>query len=283
MAASGADTAKYMTTNYNNIVENCGSSTRPAFLCSGIMFRATNPDTTYNSWDPSPLSVKSGGVSFSYLRKDAKFNKLAYGFTNGFVLYPYSFAPDDKNTDLVVLCAFPIDAATNERNNAGCGANSYSESNSSACQEQGIENAEEWAIHYDSSTGNKHRDQCGFETSETSQFDGSSAFYQSIIAMGKIPTESINEQNELRLKIWDTTAPNYPANFPIEAFFYIYKQVDLKTPIEKGLIGAQHDQESYFNKTGTWIPIIRMSLPKDYSEDAKFEFAAEDQKIPEQQ
>ncbi|WP_429234467.1 hypothetical protein [Aeromonas salmonicida] len=282
MAASGAETAKNMTTNYNNVVENCGSATRPAFLCSGIMFRATNPDTMYNSWDPSPASVQSGGVSFSYLRRDSKFNKLAYGFTNGLVLYPYSFAPEDKNTDLDVLCAFPIDANTLERSDAGCGRNIISiEDNSIPCQEQGIEKAEDWANHYNGGYGDKHDEQCGFATSEASRFDGVSAFYQSIVAMQKIPEESINEQNELRLKTWDTTAENYPANFPIEAFFYIYKQVDLKEPIEKGLIGAQHDQESFFNKTGIWVPIIRISLPENYSKEAKFEYVGQDQSIPE--
>lgn len=111
---SGQETADLMNSNYEKVVDNCGSPSRPAFLCSGILFRGTDPDTSYNSWDPSPASVKSGGVSFSYLRKDAKYSKLAYSYLNGFVFYPYSYAPNGKNTNLDVMCMFPIDAATNE-------------------------------------------------------------------------------------------------------------------------------------------------------------------------
>ncbi|MBL0667043.1 hypothetical protein JD488_10020 [Aeromonas jandaei] len=279
-AGVGEQTAQYMTRNYNNVVENCGSLTRPAFLCSGVLFRATNPDTSYNSWDPSPASVKSGGVSFSYLRKDAKFNRLAYGYLNGFALYPYSFAPDGKNTDLDLLCAFPIDAATNNRSEAGCGRH-VDYSDSYPCQVQGIFTPERWAEHYNIPEGNKRTHQCGFVTSEHSGFDVVSSFNLAILSMAKIPDESIKTQNEIRIKTWDTTSPDYPGNFPIEAFFYIYKQVGLKTPIEKGLIAAQHDQESYFYKTKIWVPIIRISLPETILDDAKFEYNKADQKISE--
>lgn len=278
---SGQQTADYMNSNYNKIVENCGSSTRPAFLCSGILFRATNPDTGYNSWDPSPASISSGGVSFSYLRKDAKFDKLAYGYLNGFVFYPYSFAPEGKDTNIDVICTFPIDADTVNRADNGCGSHKSYPSQSGACQSQGITSADGWFTHYNSSSINRHQNQCGFTTSENSAFSGTSAFYQALLAMSKIPSESLHEQNEMRLATWNTFAQDYPENLPIEAFFYIYKQNRTRTPIEKGLEGAQNDQQTYFNTTGIWIPIIRMSLPIDSSQDANFSYSIADQKVQE--
>lgn len=286
---TGQQIADYMNVDYNNVVENCGSASRPAFLCSGVLFRATNPDTSYNSWDPSPASVSSGGVSFSFLRKDSKFSKLAYGYLNGFVLYPYSYAPDDKNTNIDILCAFPVDGGTDTRSEQGCGARKEYPTQSRPCQEQGITTGEGWAAHFLSVSNsgvqgrfdNRNVHQCGFTTRENSTYNGTAAFYQMIKGMAKIPDLSFKEQNELRLATWDTSATGYPNNFPIEAFFYIYKQNVLYTPIEKGLIGAQHDQSSYYEKTGIWVPVIRMSLPVTITEDASFSYSENDQKIPQ--
>ncbi|WP_139375551.1 hypothetical protein [Serratia marcescens] len=66
--------AEMLTNNYKKTVSSCGDLEEPAYLCSGVMFKGTNPSERYNSWDPSPASVKSGGVFFSYLRKYVAFN-----------------------------------------------------------------------------------------------------------------------------------------------------------------------------------------------------------------
>lgn len=42
-----ANVADDLTANYNNIVNNCGSAGRPAFLCSGAMIRVTSPSIKY--------------------------------------------------------------------------------------------------------------------------------------------------------------------------------------------------------------------------------------------
>ncbi|MEH3828173.1 HvnC protein [Enterobacter roggenkampii] len=279
---TGQQMAQYITSNYKKVVDDCGSSRRPAFLCSGVMLRATNPDTSYRSWDPSPASVTSGGVSFSYLRADSKFDNLAYNHLNGFMIYPHSYAPDGKNNDLAILCMFPIDAATNSRTQAGCGAHaSYSEQ-SGPCQEQGITTAEQWYNHYISTTGNKHAHQCGFDTKESSQPNSAPPFINAIKAMKLIAAESFKEQNELRIATWSTTAAGYPSNFPIEAFFYVYQQNRAgfsRAAVEKGLTGARHDQQDYFNLTGIAVPIIRLSLPLTSAQDATFTYAEADQAI----
>lgn len=276
---TGQQIADYMNSNYQKTVENCGSATRPAFLCSGVLFRATNPDTTYNSWDPSPSSNSSGGVSFSYLRKDAKFTKLAYGYLNGFVFSPYSYAAEGKNTNIDILCMFPIDADSNARADKGCGANSNYPSVSDSCQSQNITTADEWISHYNSTTGNKHQHQCGFSVSEHSSYNGTKGFYQAILSMSKITSGALDEQNEVRLATWGTDTTNYPATLPIEAFFYIYQQDRIRTPIEKGIVAAKNDQSTYYKLTGLWVPIVRMSLPLNSTEDATFSYSDADQEI----
>jgi len=78
--ARGAEVAAELTAQYNDKRADCGAVNRPAFLCSGILFRGTVPSDAYHSWNPSPISQTRGGVSFSYLRADAKFDRLAYGY-----------------------------------------------------------------------------------------------------------------------------------------------------------------------------------------------------------
>ena len=92
---------------------------KPAFLCSGVLFRATWPSTDYMFYSISPKSQKSGGVSASYLRKDAKYRKLAYGLKSGFIFDTIFGNPKDHQ-DYSVLCSFPIDAATDDRAQQGC-------------------------------------------------------------------------------------------------------------------------------------------------------------------
>lgn len=286
--SKGETVANYMTSNYKKTVSNCNSTSKPAFMCSGIMLRAVNPDTDYNSWDPSPASVTSGGVSFSYLRADAKFNKLAYGYLNGFVLFPHDYVPQGENRDIEVLCSFPLDAGTDMRADKGCGANKNYPTSSGVCQKQGIFNADGWVNHFNQITGDeakKRAHQCGFDVSINNQFNSSVGFYQSILAIGKIPNLSIKTQNEIRLGTWNTKASGYPKTLPIEAFFYIYNQAGgmPRTAIAKGLTAAKVDQKNYFNQTGKWIPIIRVSLPMTISDDAKFEYSTIDQEISEGQ
>lgn len=272
---SGADTVRYLTEDYNNTASNCDSTTTPAFLCSGVLFRGTDVYTTaYHAWDPSPASVTSGGVSFSYLRADSKYNKLAYSYSNGFIFFPYFYAPDGVgiDTDIDIMCSFPIDAATGNRSDKGCGASNSYPTTSGPCQEQGITTADQWYTHYIKGL-QSHEYQCGFITSDNSIYDTADAFYQSILSMAKINTESFNEQNELRLATW---AQGKQDSLPIEAFFYLNGS-------SSGLNSAQHNQNDFYQSTRShiWLPVIKMTLPENQSEDAMFEYIPGEQLIPE--
>ncbi|WP_313106953.1 HvnC protein [Pseudescherichia vulneris] len=272
---SGAETAKYLNEDYASKVENCGGSSTPAFLCSGVLFRGTAAfSTSFHSWDPSPSSQTSGGVSFSYLRADAKFSKLAYSYNNGFIFYPYFYAPDNAgiDTNIDVLCSFPIDAASNSRSDKGCGAHSSYPNDSGPCQDQDIFTAEEWYAHYVKGNRN-HAYQCGFTVEDGSVYNIADGFYQTILSMATIASESINEQNELRLATW---AQGKQDSLPIEAFFYIKGNTS-------GLSSAQKNQQDFYNSTTDhiWVPVIQMTLPANASSDAAFVYQTSDQLVPE--
>ncbi|WP_240783196.1 MULTISPECIES: hypothetical protein [Pseudomonas] len=68
LALDGPATASYLTTLYGRKFPNCNKvDSQPSFLCSGVMLRVTvkDPNNTYKVWEPSPISVTSGGISFS--------------------------------------------------------------------------------------------------------------------------------------------------------------------------------------------------------------------------
>ncbi|MDC9594969.1 N-acyl homoserine lactonase, partial [Xenorhabdus sp. IM139775] len=89
------------------------------------------------------------------------------------------------------------------------------------------------------------------------------AFIQGVQARLQL---SLTVNNELILATWPQ---NIPHELPIEAFFYL----------SEGLAGAQHDQRDFHNTTGKIIPIIRIELPANYSQDATFTYNPEDQII----
>jgi hypothetical protein len=158
MAASCTDTAKALTSQYNDTRSQCSSSTSPAFLCNGVIFRATVPSNDYNSWDPSPASVKSGGTSFSYIRKDAKFSRLVRYENNGYILFPVLNMPKDKST-YNVLCSFPMDGGTDSRIDKGCGTSPVATDSGKGaeCYSQKVVTGQQWADFYKSRTNGDNR------------------------------------------------------------------------------------------------------------------------------
>ncbi|WP_312213374.1 Ig-like domain-containing protein [Pseudescherichia sp.] len=246
-----------LSTQYKNSTAACKQNNSPAFNCSGVELRGTDHSSSYFAWNPSPSSVTSGGVSFSYLRADSKYNKLAYSYYNGFFVYPNDNKPDGK-IDLDVLCSFPIDAATNSRDDAGCGMYN-GQSESKQCQLQGITDADGWYNHY-VKYNSSHGSQCGFGL--TKDYTGvTDAFYQTILSMGKISDESFQTQNELRIATWQQ---DIPEQLPIQAFFYTNAS---------GLADAQADQRDFYEQTnGMFVPIIQLTLPAAKTADATFTY-----------
>ena len=263
-ATKGAEAAAQLTRWYNRTDQNCGTATRPSFLCSGVMIRATETNPQFLPWDPSDGSIASGGVSFSWLRKDNGFSNMVYNYNNGLIFYPSFATPDGKNDDIEILCTFPHDGATNGRTQQGCGANIAHPANSKPCNEQGINTAQLWITKFNAAQ-NKYQDQCGWNVRE-GQTDSANRFYQSILARGLMQPANWAVQNELRLATWPTGSG---ADLPIQSFFYLAGS--------NGLNNARNDQSRYYQKYEQFVPIIQVTLPANKGGTASFAYNEGDQ------
>ena len=255
---------------YAGRTTNCGySNSPPVFLCSGVTIRVTVKDPSYKVWDPSPTSVKSGGVSFSYLRRDSNFGRLAWGYGNGYILYPSFEAPQDKIA-LRYLCSYPMDAWGWHRSETEvCGPHKDYPVQSQLCQNAGVTTAQEWKDVWNIPGGNPNLRQCGFDV--RSQSSGG-AFNQSLQAKRLIGATGFNEHNEIIIKTW---TPGQPNTFPLMAFFFIAGGGDA------GLNDARYNQSDFYNSTNPKIivPIIRVTPATSSTGSATFTYVAADQAV----
>ena len=257
--------AARLSERYHYAPPDCGEDSKPAFLCSGVIFRATHYSPAYDAWNPSPPSVVSGGVSFSYLRKDAKFNTMLPGQHNGYILHPVLNRPFGKR-NLEVLCYFPIDADTDQREKPGCGEHKNFPTVSRSCELQSIQTAEQWQQHY-SQTQLKRESQCGFNVSDERNTEAGPVFNEAMRThnLGStIPEHLFMMPNEFRIATWPQ---NIPLELPIEAFFYVDAT---------GLIDAKKDRDSFQAKTSIRLPLIKITLPANRQQDALFDYRPED-------
>lgn len=273
---SGITVAAQLNTLYGRKFANCNNSnSQPAFLCSGVTLRVTvkDPANQYKVWDPSPTSIKSGGVSFSYLRADTNFGRLAWGYGNGFILYPIFEAPADK-IDLDYLCSYPMDGWTWHRSQTSvCVPHRDYPVQSQLCHNAGVTTAEQWLAVWNISGGNPNLRQCGFDITDDRNALAAPAFYQSLRAKSLLGATGFNGHNETIIKTWTPGSPN---TFPIMAFFYIYGGTDTKP-----LADAQYNQRDFYNSTNPKIvvPIIRLTPANSPTGVATFTFVAADQVV----
>lgn len=262
---TGEDVARHLMDRYNKTAANCGSPTQPSFLCNGVMIRGTSDNPTYHVWENSQASIAKGGVSVSYLRSDVNYNKLAYGYNNGYILTAYFYAAEKLQPE--VLCLFPIDAGTSARTNKGCGEYpGYT--GSGPCHLQGVTTAQQWWTRYNSHSSSRHNYQCGFDVSDARDAAAGPAFAAGLAAMALMGAESFREQNELILAAWGN---GLGKTLPLEAFFYVSGL--------SGLSVAQRNQVDLKNTDGVWIPVIRLTLPASQGGKASFTYSAGDQAV----
>lgn len=259
----GAATAADLTRRYNDTRRNCGSDSRPAFLCSGVVIRATIYSDVYDTWDPSPTAIKKGSVSFSYLRKDNNFRIFAWAPSNpnGFIFYPILDTPPDK-LKIAVLCHFPMDGWTDAgRDRQGCGT--YPNvPGSNPCHQQNITTGAQWVAKYPPGTaGNRI---CGFDVRDELNHYAGPNFYAGLQAKW-LNKGYFVEQNETLLKVW---AQGQGRTLPIQAFFYA---------APAGLADARKSKQRFLSKTGINVPIIKVTLPAAATGSATFQYIASDQ------
>ncbi|UZE15327.1 halovibrin HvnC [Pseudomonas sp. B21-054] len=269
----GPGTATLLTTLYERRFPNCYSSdSQPSFLCSGVTLRVTvkDPAEQYKVWDPSPTSITSGGVSFSYLRADANFGRLAWGHGNGYILYPIFGAPVDK-IDLDYLCSYPMDAWSWYRT-PPCGASGEYPALSRPCHVAGVTTAQQWLGVWTMPGGNPYLRQCGFDVNDDRNQLAGPAFYQSLLSKGLVGARGFDEHNEIIIKTW---TPGRPNTFPIMAFFFVAGGTNA------GLADARYNQRDFYNSTNPKIvvPIIRLTPANSAAESATFSYVAADQAV----
>lgn len=256
----GAGTASKLQALYNDTRIDCGGPRRPAFLCSGIVGRATVKSTAYHVWNPSPTSVSRGGVSWSWLRRDSTFRTFLYN--NGYFTYPIFDSPADK-IDIDVFCVFPLNAGTNGRTENGCGNVPSQPLTSRPCHLSGITTAQQWLSNYRTNNA-----QCGFNVRETTSGNHSaSAYIEGIRAMALLGATSFQGWNEIVSGIWPQ---NIHRTVPLWAFFYT----------GSGLSDAQYNQRDFYNASrGIVAPIIRVTMPATQGGSASFQFFSGEQVV----
>ncbi|WP_025110038.1 hypothetical protein [Pseudomonas sp. H1h] len=274
-ALNGPQIASHLNTLYGRQFPNCNKSeSQPAFLCSGVTLRVTarDPAGLYKVWDPSPASVKSGGVSYSYLRQDANFGRLAWGYGNGYILYPFLEQPPGK-LHLKVLCSYPMDAWTWSRSTTSvCGPTPQYPNVSQACHLAGVFTGEQAKTAWDVSYENKNLRQCGFDVRDERDHLAGPAFYQSLRAKTLLGATGFGQQNEIVIRIWAAGQANA---LPIMAFFFIAGGTNA------GLADAQYNQRDFYNSTNPKIvvPIIRLTPAASAAAPATFTYSAADQAV----
>lgn len=266
--------ADELNANYNKVVDNCGSSNSPAFQCSGVLFRQTSYSKSYHAWDPSPKSIKYGGVSFSYIRKDIQFRNFLSNMSSGFIYYSSQQAPSgiDKAT---ISCAFPTVGWSENRPAGRCGASTIFPTTSMECQKQGIYTANDWYKKFSdpSMTGdNKFYSQCAFDM--LNYGNTATTFNASITAHNLAYANNTMfgaGSNEIIVKTQTTDASGKtvnPGKLPLQAFYY-------QNAI--GLTEAQKYQQDYYSTTGKIVPVVYMNTTN--FNNISFEYKANDQVI----
>lgn len=272
----GAKAVFEMYAAYNDMSSDCGTGARPPILCRGLAIRGTNYSESFDFWNPGPASRQA--TAFSWLSKDAKFRQLASDHRHGYVLLPKFKAPAGY-IDIKWICAFVMDAGSHNRSDLGCGDFITTAQIERSCQEQGITAAAAWLRDY-LLNGKSHYRQCGFDLRPAKEPDGAHAFMQFVKAHAfpDVITEHFDTRglsnNEVRLESWGQSDGS---RIPFWAIFFLSKDPVTGAATEVGKAEAQKDQMALYKKSGHFIPVVRMALPKTAAEDATFFYAPADQ------
>jgi len=265
-ASIGARTAEQMQNNYDATPAQCRGNAVPAHACSGVLLRSTRPSPHYHTWHHSQNSKDKGGVSFSYLRSDIPTTRLAADGRSGFTLYPLLQRPKGS-LRYEMLCAWPTDGDTWERDTRGCGDNRQTTEVETACHEQGVFTAEDWMARF--SESGDYKRQCAFDIRRARVPERADAFHQSLRAKQLYAQSMPYPWNEVVIGAWDEANAE---KLPIQSFFHIEGE-------HGALQQAQADQRDWHKTNGAFIPVIRIRLPRNLQENALFSYHEQDQAV----
>lgn len=252
--------ANKLINRYNDDRIKC-NGTRPAYECSGILIRGVREihNRLPYAWSLKTGNKERNSFSAAFLRKDTRFIRFPRGYDSGFIIYPHSLTPPKKNK-YKVLCAFPVDAHTDDREDRGCGQSRSDQQigSSKPCDKQEITSITKWIPYYERTTRSADRSfvvmQCGFNMTkrETAAEDFATLLNATAHLRNKSAKFSLRN-NELLISGWNA---NKPENIPIEAFFYL---LDTPGALEK----AEMYQTDYYKLTGEVVPVVGIRLPTD--------------------
>lgn len=264
-AASAEDIVGRLNALYYSTPSDCGSPDQPAFQCSGLVVEATKPSPEQQFYSLGPAQLARGSASVSYLRKDAKFSRLAGQATSGFFLGPATEASGQGA--LQVRCAFPVAGVTETRGQAGCGDSAATPLTiEAACASMGITTGAQWLTHY-RRVGGMPGAQCGFEIA-TGTPGAAQRFAQFLAAIRILGAEALASPNEMVVSTWAMDPPRSPS---IMALFHTDKAA---------LAQSRLSQVQWYRASGGWrLPIVGMRLPQATTQEAKFSYAEGDQAI----
>lgn len=253
----GVNVATRLNNRYADTREKCDNG-MPAYYCSGVVLRGTQ-NGNFDPWNPSTAALALGGVSFSYLRKDAHISDVYRN--SGYTVLSQQEALG-KNKGLDYLCVYAYDAwtAQPDRPDAGCGfqPRAAQAPDPSTCSQVDAVTGPGWYAF--TRTLAKQQDQCSLSTQDPEQF------MTSVKVRSNRPDNMPDAWNEVLVKAWDQNTPNA---LPLEAFFY---------KNSSGLAEARAYQQKYATRTGGgWLPIIRLDLAR--LSDAPFSYSPTDQSI----
>jgi hypothetical protein len=204
-----------------------------AYMCNGVMMRVATASTAFHAWNPSPNSIKTNGVSFTYMRADAR-SDIAWLGGAGMIMRAFG-AP--AQTPLVLRCIYPTDGFTVNRADR-CGI--HTSQLSRPCAEQGIYTLAAWQANF-AKTGAEQACSLGADTA---------AFDLSIEARGTLPhpiTRDVDKWNEPIVAPWPQ---DIPTQIPLEALFYSNGYLN----------SAQFIQQDYMEQTGRFLPIVHVDM-----------------------
>lgn len=257
-AETGEDIAQKLEERYSMTSSECIDN-GPDYKCSGIVLSGSHDGG--EPWH----APSDGSMSYSYLRKD-----LPYGIFSNYG-YGIILVPEDNNTNQYhpnYRCAYPINGASDGREDNGCGQLIGQLVESAPCQSQGIFDAEEWFERYQQGSLSVL---CGFDLA-SNWGDTPKGAFEAVINSEALYFNSNPKtgNNEIVIESWFEQPLS---SLPIEAIFYAVRVNNSHEQNLANLLFAQEQQASYVSQTGMWIPIIHMEETLQGDGSQKYDFS----------
>lgn len=261
--ANGKALEAELKARYESTVTRCDEA--PAFKCSGVILRGTrqNLPDQQGAWEPWPVG-RTLDTSFSYVRADIRMSRLAWNYSNGFIITP--------PTELSVNCFYPVDGVSDERSDNGCGTSRKQTAEHFVCDIDlpaslltapvtpdylaMVDRAASLWISLDVLNNADPLLRCAYPL--TGSF-ATQRFEIGLMAAARA-SQTTDKPNDLKIQTW---RPGYDPRLPIAAFFYINEQ---------GKPFARRDRDQYEALSRIRLPIIKMTFPDDSGGSITFEF-----------